>query len=999
MMGPCTLLAILIILVFSGICPVLAALPDLVVRITSTALSRSNSLIVDSGDNDASVEILAKRAQFGSRDDLLEGILVYPPDYDSLLCERYKMKVDVFTNGNIDLVTLPPYPKPDEKNSTVMLVPRGECSYERKAYAAKHFYGAKGIMIYDRLDSRYFWNTSSSRVIFPQAIRDYECGYGSAVMHNLTLDPPAYNATQLDPLMGLTTIMTKNTATTGREESSGEASNEGFNAGITTVCNLTNTALKPCESQLCLVVSHSENSTDYPVCCAWDTPQAMPVADDANDLNTDDILAVWLTIRQSELIFQSDLLSFESEVSIETRGSKSAFNATYIIMWMWGTLVMMVGAWYAARDYRRFGAKLTAYKESEEKNQTSHRNRDLRRPQPNGRSIRKTEDRMSLEKNRVTANKRREIDARELQGDLESGEHSFQDEMGDRIVGKDPQQKIRNGKKHNMRTNKKKSMKTKPNNAVWSLHSLPPPERKQKQKIPMRNKDKSNTRTDDDNSTSILPARESGTITPFEMTQWHVLGFVVMASLTLVLLYFFKWYTFIFVLYSIGCAGAISYLVFNPLVAAVIPKFGNSWVEKFNKDVIFRCNGFSITSQVMAYVWVGVWIWYGITHYRPQTNAFFWISLNILGACFCILSISVLKLNSIKIATILLVAIFFYDIFFVFITPFITGGASVMLQVASGSADPSGEEYCYKYPDSRWCKGIGFLPMLFIFPKTNDYANGSVLLGLGDIILPGFLIAFSARHDEALRLIGAHIANPGVESPTKWYKGYFFPMLIAYSLGLFFAFLAVILMEQGQPALLYICPICLTTIFIIGRRDLKNLWSGAKVFKLADGLITKTERDWGKTRMKRFVQRRKRENAQLVASSGNEVDHEQHSTRMSTETPLGEPTTSPAGSTPSDHVQPRSKDICFGHEDHPGTRAFRNVVEEVAADSGEEEFKPEIYKIIRKKLKGRHFFMTSNIVWAEASKLETRKQIGRAYDLARGIRSTVLEDVDPLSET
>lgn len=219
---------------------------------------------------------------------------------------------------------------------------------------------------------------------------------------------------------------------------------------------------------------------------------------------------------------------------------------------------------------------------------------------------------------------------------------------------------------------------------------------------------------------------------------------------------------------------------------------------------------------------------------------------------------------------------------------------------------------------------------------------------------------------------------------------------MAYSLGLFLAFVAVILMEQGQPALLYICPICLITILILGRREIKELWNGAKVFKLADGLITKTERNWGKTRMKEFAERLKRENDARATDSGNEPDPEQLTTRRSTEILAEKPRKSPTESS-SDNAQPRSTDVCFGYDDHPGTKALRKVVQEVAAAHGEEEYKPEIYKIIRRKLKGRRFFMTNNIVWAEASKLETRKQIGKVYDRARGRRSTVLKDSDPLS--
>ena len=57
-----------------------------------------------------------------------------------------------------------------------------------------------------------------------------------------------------------------------------------------------------------------------------------------------------------------------------------------------------------------------------------------------------------------------------------------------------------------------------------------------------------------------------------------------------------------------------------------------------------------------------------------------------------------------------------------------------MLDVATGSNDLNAEIFCYKYPDERSCKGIGFLPMLFMFPQVNDYANTSVILGLGDIV-------------------------------------------------------------------------------------------------------------------------------------------------------------------------------------------------------------------------------------------------------------------------
>ena len=231
------------------------------------------------------------------------------------------------------------------------------------------------------------------------------------------------------------------------------------------------------------------------------------------------------------------------------------------------------------------------------------------------------------------------------------------------------------------------------------------------------------------------------------------------------------------------------------------------------------------------------------------------------------------------------------------------------------------------------------------------------------------------------------LTNSDINRTTTWYEGYFFPMLMAYSLGLFFAFVAVILMEQGQPALLYICPICLTTILILGRRDIKNLWNGVKVLKQADFLISKTEREWGKSRMKRFAERRRRENAALTKRSDNKQDM--------IEIPPEMPRINQSESAPPGQMQPRLKDICIGQENHPGTRFLRNIVEETRADFGEEEYKPEIFKVVKRKLRGRRFFIKKDSVWEEASKLETRKEIGRAYDRARGRRSAVLDDELP----
>lgn len=53
----------------------------------------------------------------------------------------------------------------------------------------------------------------------------------------------------------------------------------------------------------------------------------------------------------------------------------------------------------------------------------------------------------------------------------------------------------------------------------------------------------------------------------------------------------------------------------------------------------------------------------------------------------------------------------------------------------------------------------------------------------------------------------------------------------AYGLGILLTFVALIIMESGQPALVYIVPCTLLTVTFIGccRRELKALWTGEPI--------------------------------------------------------------------------------------------------------------------------------------------------------------------------
>lgn len=124
--------------------------------------------------------------------------------------------------------------------------------------------------------------------------------------------------------------------------------------------------------------------------------------------------------------------------------------------------------------------------------------------------------------------------------------------------------------------------------------------------------------------------------------------------------------------------------------------------------------------------------------------------------------------------------------------------------------------------------------------------------------VPGYLIAFCARLDEAKLIVGKHTKKE-IDYPKTWYQRYFFRIMVAYGIGLALAFTAFCITGVGQPALLYLVPCCLGMMLIIGRKEIRDLWSGSRAIKLATKLKTQCERAWGKEKMRRQVEKAKRE--------------------------------------------------------------------------------------------------------------------------------------------
>ncbi|XP_041895696.1 signal peptide peptidase-like 2A isoform X4 [Corvus kubaryi] len=270
-----------------------------------------------------------------------------------------------------------------------------------------------------------------------------------------------------------------------------------------------------------------------------------------------------------------------------------------------------------------------------------------------------------------------------------------------------------------------------------------------------------------------------------------VILFVVICCVMLVLLYFFyKW--LVYVIISVFClASAMS--LYNCLAALIgeIP-IGQCRVTCCNKTIEVRLIFLAVFCIAAAVVWAV---------FRNE-DRWAWILQDTLGVAFCLNFIKTLKMPNFKSCVILLGLLLLYDVFFVFITPFITkNGASIMVEVAAGPFGNSEK-----------------LPVVIRVPRLEHSASTLCdlpfsLLGFGDIIVPGLLVAYCRRFDVQ----------------TRSSSVYYISCTIAYAVGMVLTFVVLALMKMGQPALLYLVPCTLITSSLVAwrRKEMKKFWKGS----------------------------------------------------------------------------------------------------------------------------------------------------------------------------
>lgn len=270
-----------------------------------------------------------------------------------------------------------------------------------------------------------------------------------------------------------------------------------------------------------------------------------------------------------------------------------------------------------------------------------------------------------------------------------------------------------------------------------------------------------------------------------------VVFFVAMMCGMLVLMYFF-YNVLVYIIIAIFCLASASALF--SCLDAVMEKIGCGTVS-----FSVRTWTFSVRSLILAAVCISIAVVWGV--YRNE-DRWIWILQDLLGVAFCLNFMKTISLSNFKICVILLSLLLVYDVFFVFITPFFTkNGVSIMVQVALGP-DASGEK----------------LPVVMRVPRFSAWAQNLCgmqfsILGYGDIIVPGLLVAYCSRFDVWV-------------NSSK--KVYFVSCCVAYLLGMIVTFAVMLLSGMGQPALLYLVPFTLITSAIVAgcKGQMRQFWAG-----------------------------------------------------------------------------------------------------------------------------------------------------------------------------
>jgi minor histocompatibility antigen H13 len=228
-----------------------------------------------------------------------------------------------------------------------------------------------------------------------------------------------------------------------------------------------------------------------------------------------------------------------------------------------------------------------------------------------------------------------------------------------------------------------------------------------------------------------------------------------------------------------------------------------------------------------------------------------WFLTNFLGFSFCYGSLQYVTPTTAWTGTLILGALFFYDIYFVFFTPMmVTVATKLDVPIKLLFPRPDGCVMPVGAPEGS--------PAMEEYLKCLAKKRTMAMLGLGDIVVPGMVLAFALRFDLYLHYRRqGHASKQGKETETtrptytsakgswgerfwtssklwpeeirakQFPKPYLYATIVGYLFGMVVTVVVMQVAQHAQPALLYLVPGVLGSLWgtALVKGDLKTLWN------------------------------------------------------------------------------------------------------------------------------------------------------------------------------
>ena len=277
---------------------------------------------------------------------------------------------------------------------------------------------------------------------------------------------------------------------------------------------------------------------------------------------------------------------------------------------------------------------------------------------------------------------------------------------------------------------------------------------------------------------------------------YHICYSAIFGSILLVSIYLFKKYILIILNILIGLESWLCTYYAILFFVLLIGKKHFSFIkhkELSHKKyrLLFDMTLYEIISAIISGFLI---MFYFITRH--------WILNDIICFCLAFTSLSFIILKSYMLCFVCLFLFFIYDTFWVFYSKKIFK-ENVMVVAATSIQIPIKIEF----------------PILF----SNNPIKNCMLLGLGDILLPGVVIKYCRRFD---------LLRQKKEPNIKGMSFYTFN-LILYFVSVALAMSMMFIFDHGQPVLFYISPIFIICLMGKAYRNncLADFWKGLKIKK------------------------------------------------------------------------------------------------------------------------------------------------------------------------